>query len=212
MMEISDAENFPDPLVRFIPRSNICRRNILNEEDGQVERKVVMETGGGLFLEIGRKLSPAIFGYVVHATVVIYNTNGVDVFFRRSSDFVAIKVYIKRELRRLTGIYDEIFSCFGASCFIKSAECINLGRTEEDHLNEITALQYIGNSNPNLIGQLECCEDDDNIYLIMTYCPGGELYTFICTFGPFDESRARGMMKQLINGMLHLQKLGVGHR
>ena len=46
----------------------------------------------------------------------------------------------------------------------------------------------------------------------MRYCPGGELYTFINTSGPFDEARARGMMKQLINGMLHLQQLGVGHR
>jgi hypothetical protein len=107
MIEISDyAENFPDPQIRHIPRSNICRRNVISDEDGQVERKVVMETGGGLFLEIGRKLSPAIFGYVVHASLVHatnFNANGGDVTFRRSNDFVAIKVYMKRELRRLTG-------------------------------------------------------------------------------------------------------------
>lgn len=105
MIEISDAENFPDPQIRVIPRSNICRRNIIGEDD-QVERKIVMETGGGLFLEIGRKLSPAIFGYVVHATVLHvtnYSANGGDVTFRRSSDFVAIKVYMKKELRRLNG-------------------------------------------------------------------------------------------------------------
>ena len=46
----------------------------------------------------------------------------------------------------------------------------------------------------------------------MRYCPGGELYNFISTFGPMDESRARGMMLQLINGLQHLQRLGVGHR
>jgi serine/threonine protein kinase len=86
------------------------------------------------------------------------------------------------------------------------------GRTEEDHLNEITALQYIGNFNPNLIGQLDCCEDQDNIYLIMRYCTGGELFTFISVLGPFEEARARGMMRQLINALQHLQQLGVGHR
>lgn len=46
----------------------------------------------------------------------------------------------------------------------------------------------------------------------MRYCTGGELYTFISTLGPFDEVRARGMMRQLINALQHLQQLGVGHR
>lgn len=115
MIEISDAEIFPDPLIRVIQRNNICRRNIIGEDD-QVERKTVMETGGGLFLEIGRKLSPAIFGYVVHATVLHvtnYSGNVGDVTFRRSNDFVAIKVYMKRELRRLTGKINFLFLfCF----------------------------------------------------------------------------------------------------
>jgi len=79
-------------------------------------------------------------------------------------------------------------------------------------LNEISALQFIGIGNPNIIGLLECCEDEDNIYLIMPCYSGGELISFIHSIGTFNESRARGMMRQLLNALQHLQCLGIGHR
>ena len=46
----------------------------------------------------------------------------------------------------------------------------------------------------------------------MRCCPGGELFGFISECGPFDESRARGMMRQLLNALQHLQNLGIGNR
>lgn len=30
----------------------------------------------------------------------------------------------------------------------------------------------IGDNHPNIMGQIECCADDDNIYSVMRFCPG----------------------------------------
>mmetsp|Transcript_11874 Transcript_11874/g.16268 ORF Transcript_11874/g.16268 Transcript_11874/m.16268 type:complete len:359 (+) Transcript_11874:53-1129(+) len=188
--------NFPLPVIHRIPRLNTRRRNVsdlisaVTAVQSAVDRSVVIESGTGQFYEIGRKIGNAIFGYVVYAKRIEATamTVGAEILFVRTEEDIAIKVFTKREYRRLTG------------------------RTEEDPVAEISALQFLGNENQNVIGQLECCEDDDNIYLFMRCCPGGELFGFIAECGTFDESRARGMMRQLLNAVQHLQNLGIGHR
>mmetsp|Transcript_5599 Transcript_5599/g.8319 ORF Transcript_5599/g.8319 Transcript_5599/m.8319 type:complete len:354 (-) Transcript_5599:92-1153(-) len=193
-MAEADAQNFPEPGIGRIPRTNIRKRYIFGLSEsydvGVLDRKVVMESSFNNFFEIGRKLNSSNYGSVVHGILVVPTEviHDNETVYERTDCEVAMKVSSKKEYRKLTG------------------------RTEEDPLNEISALQFIGNGNPNIICMLECCEDEDHIYLIMPCYSGGELISFIHSFGVFNESRARGMMKQLLNALQHLQYLGIGHR
>eukprot|EP01036_Dinobryon_divergens_P039097 gene39097-51460_t len=68
----------------------------------------------------------------------------------------------------------------------------------EDPIKEIAATQYIGNDHPNLIGQIECCTDENNIYSVMRFCSRGELFKMIQLDGPMDDVTARSMVFQVI--------------
>lgn len=46
----------------------------------------------------------------------------------------------------------------------------------------------------------------------MNFCHGGELLNFINERGPFSESKAREMMRQLLNALKRMQELGIAHR
>jgi len=174
----------PDPFPNPVIRGSKFRRvNVLIS--GQLERKAVIESGSGNYYEIGAPLKKAIFGQVVLA-VLLAPAEG-DCFVRTESQR-AIKIYSKRTLRALQG------------------------RTAENPLVEITALQFIGDTHPNIMGQIECCTDEDNIYSVMRFCPGGELFDFIDLHGPMGDSRARSMFRQLMCGMSHLASLGIAHR
>jgi len=179
---VSEPESFPNPIIR---RSAIRTLNVLTNNDTSIERKTVIDSGSGKLYELGTMLKKAIFGQVVHAVLLrpVENDNYV-----RTEHELAIKVYSKRMLRTLQG------------------------RTQENPLMEITALQFIGDVHPNIMGQLECCTDEENIYSIMRFCRGGELFDYIEENGPMQEIQAKSMFRQLVCGMNRLQELGIGHR
>lgn len=180
---VADPEPFPHPTIR---RSHLRRVNI-RITDTVVEQKTVIHSGSGRVYEIGATLKKAIFGHVIHSILIAPSETNPEEF-RRTNQQMAIKVYSKRLLRQLQG------------------------RTQENPLMEITALQYIGNDHPNLMGQIECCTDEENIYSVMRYCQGGELFDFIDENGPLTNSQAKRMFKQLLAGLQRLQELGIGHR
>jgi serine/threonine protein kinase len=184
----TEPESFPGPTIGTAR----IRKVYVN---GQVGARKVLVADSGAFYEIGTTLKKAIFGVVVLAMVVkpspknTPRNNGPDDMFARTEELRAIKIYSKRML------------------LIASTEDLC-----ENPIREISALQSIGDSHPNLMGQIECCTDEDNIYSIMRYCPGGELFDFIDERGPLEVPLARSMFRQLLNGLLHLQELGIGHR
>ena len=49
-------------------------------------------------------------------------------------------------------------------------------------------------------------------YLVLEYCNGGDLASFIKAVGRVKEDEARTVILQIIDGMMHLQKLRVLHR
>jgi hypothetical protein len=180
---VAEPEPFPNPIIR---RSHLRKVNI-RITDTIVEQKLIIHSLSGRFYEIGATLKKAIFGHVIHAILLKPSESNPDEF-QRTNQQMAIKVYSKRMLRQLQG------------------------RTQENPLMEITALQYIGNDHPNLMGQIECCTDEENIYSVMRYCQGGELFDFIDENGPLTNEQAKKMFKQLVNGLARLQELGIGHR
>jgi serine/threonine protein kinase len=50
------------------------------------------------------------------------------------------------------------------------------GKHLEDPIKEVAAMQHLGNYEPNILGALESLQDDDYLYTVMTYLPGGDLF------------------------------------
>lgn len=179
---VRDSVEFPTPQFKLCA---VRKVNILTKKNTAVERKSALDNNDGRLYEIGSLLKKAIFGQVVHAIGLQQLDDGN--FVRTNQEF-AIKVYSKRALVAANG------------------------RTQENPLREISALQYIGDNHPNIMGQIECCADEDNIYSIMRFIKGGELFDYIDEIGKMEEPQAREFFKQLMNGLLRLQELGIGHR
>jgi serine/threonine protein kinase len=184
-------ESFPEP---DIIEGEMRRVNVRLE--GRIKPAVALEADG-LCYEIRKTLKEAIFGKVVLAVVLAPFVEDVAMgrkapanLFVRTEELRAIKIHSCETLLKLQGT------------------------TQEDPLIEIAALQFIGDSHPNIMGQIACCMDasGNKIYSIMRYCPGGELFDFIDERGPLEVPLARSMFRQLLNGLLHLQELGIGHR
>lgn len=55
-------------------------------------------------------------------------------------------------------------------------------------------------------------QDNDNLYLIMEYLPGGDLLSLMSRHGPFDEDLARFYLAELTLALHALHTMGYVHR
>ena len=178
----ADPIQFPTPSLHQC----IMARVPVTTGEKTVEMKVIMETDTGNFYETGRKLRETIFGQVIHA---IQLRRGDDGHLYRAVPIrqLAVKIYYRVRLRAYRG------------------------KTQENPNTEIAAMQYIG-KHPNIMSQLDCCCDRDNVYSIMEFSDGGELYDYIDQEGPVSEHRARELFNQILSGLQHLHDAGIAHR
>ena len=93
----------------------------------------------------------------------------------------------------------------------RKIDVLNLSRAD-DPLQEFAALQEIGNSHPNVLGQIACLQDENYYYSIMRFCDGGELCSQILGVGPIDENNARHLFLQLVDAIEFIQSKGIFHR
>lgn len=182
MANVADPVPFETPLLG---RSAIRKLPIMLKEDKVVEQ-VVLQTPSNKFYELGRVLREAIYGQVNHAIALIPYDGTI---YQRANPIkqVAIKVYSQTRLRAMRG------------------------KTQENPVSELAAMQLVG-QHPNILTALECCHDTENIYSIMEFCDGGELYDVIEESGAMPECTARMFFRQILSGLAHLQMLGIAHR
>jgi len=88
------------------------------------------------------------------------------------------------------------------------------GRHMEDPVKEVSAMQFITRDgpHPNVMGTLDVLQDEQYLYSFMPFCSCGELFGFVQRDGRFSEPVARHWFGQILNGLFHLQKVGVCHR
>jgi calcium-dependent protein kinase len=55
-------------------------------------------------------------------------------------------------------------------------------------------------------------EDRENVYIVMEYCTGGELFDRIIAKGTFSEAEAAKFFRQMVNMVAHCHNMGVMHR
>jgi len=108
--------------------------------------------------------------------------------YKRTSNLVAVKIISRAKLAQLSG------------------------QTQEDPIKEISALQFVGNNHPNVMGQIECISDQNHLYSVMNFSNGGELYDLVDANGKLTEVQARHYFAQMLDGLEYLQSIGVCHR
>jgi len=177
------------------------------------ETKIVLETmpptpeGGGeinsayakrrmaqgvRYYELTRKVRDTLFGAVHHALELVPTAGGV--LTRMSPPRqMAVKVYFHARLREYAN------------------------RTRENPWNEIAAGQYIP-SHPHVMTLDDCCYDQENVYGIMEFWDGGEMFDVInnsedgAGSTPMTEAVARVYFRQLVSGLRHCHEHGLAHR
>jgi len=95
------------------------------------------------------------------------------------------------------------------------------GLHREDPLQEISAMQLVHrlqgmepgeDESSRVLSLLDVLSDSNYLFIFMPYCNSGELYTHVEAGGRLLEPLARYFFKQLLDGLLKLQKAGVCHR
>jgi serine/threonine protein kinase len=75
---------------------------------------------------------------------------------------------------------------------------------------EVRLLQQLHHR--NLVSVQEVIFDASFIYLIMDYCSGGDLCSYIQSYGRLDDYSARFMFAQLVDAMAYLHERSIAHR
>eukprot|EP00561_Arcocellulus_cornucervis_P011551 CAMPEP_0185809092 /NCGR_PEP_ID=MMETSP1322-20130828/5994_1 /TAXON_ID=265543 /ORGANISM="Minutocellus polymorphus, Strain RCC2270" /LENGTH=396 /DNA_ID=CAMNT_0028505341 /DNA_START=258 /DNA_END=1448 /DNA_ORIENTATION=+ len=196
---------FPPPTVGRAHRVTAIVHNPATSEEAQVPNVVYEARSDGAApvrgYWIGRKLKKAIYGCVRSCTVLRLRPGstwtgpesgaaGGGAAWEVTPEMAAVKIMdwnLVRDLR---------------------------GRHMEDPVKEVSAMQYLctDGGSPNVLGTLDVMSDEQYLYSFMPFCSCGELFGYVERDGRFSEPVARFWFRQLLNGLYHLQKMGVSHR
>ncbi|XP_077504888.1 maternal embryonic leucine zipper kinase-like isoform X2 [Amblyomma americanum] len=75
---------------------------------------------------------------------------------------------------------------------------------------EITALKDL--SHQNICKLYQVIETDTKIYLVLEYCPGGELFDYIVEKERLSEEEARHFFRQIVSAVAYIHCQGYAHR
>lgn len=75
---------------------------------------------------------------------------------------------------------------------------------------EIIIMKLI--SHPNIMGLYDVWENDDELYLVLEYVEGGELFDFLIHNGKLNEKDAVKYFRMIINGVVYCHKFNICHR
>lgn len=165
------------------------KQETVQDQGRRMSRKSqVLHSYSKVHYELGRIVKKTIYGAVVHAVVVQPASESDVSMFIRTGKKVAIKIFSKPLILQ------------------------HLTKSKEQPLTEIAMLQYLGDSHEHILGQLECCADDQHIYSVMRWIPDGELFDYIAVHGRMNESEARDVFKGLLCALKRLQDKSIGHR
>jgi len=65
---------------------------------------------------------------------------------------------------------------------------------------------------PGVVALVDVLKDDVNFYVIMEFCPNGELFQFIVDKGRLQEDEAKHKIKQILETIKYIHSLGITHR
>ena len=126
-------------------------------------------------------------------------------------------VYTKNSAPIGSGAFAEVWICtHKRSGEIRAVKILlKAGISDQDIKNrtvfmEVEILKTL--DHPNVVKVYEYFEDDQQYYIVMEYCDGGDVFDKIESAGPLTERYAAKIMKFLLSGLCYLHSKQVVHR
>lgn len=127
----------------------------------------------------------------------------------------------KYRLEQLLG--EGAFSSVYKGCNTQTGESVAIKIINKQNLtpkqlgnthNEIHIMNTLANAgnHPNVLRMIELFDEQDNSFLILEYCDGGEIFNKIIDFTYFSEALARHVFVQLVDAIGFLHEHNVVHR
>ena len=108
-------------------------------------------------------------------------------------------------------VYRGTHRASGRVVAVKAIQRTKLNRKLQENLEaEISILQ--STQHPNVMRLHEVQGTERHVYLILEYCPGGDLMQVIRDKGAQPEAQTREYLEQLANGLQHLRQRNLIHR
>ncbi|PBP15932.1 Ran1-like protein kinase, partial [Diplocarpon rosae] len=86
-------------------------------------------------------------------------------------------------------------------------------RQREFQAREIQ-LHYAASAHPNIVSMLKIVDDPECTYVVLDYCPEGDLFSNITERGRYigDDAQIRQVFLQILSAVEHCHRLGIYHR
>ena len=65
---------------------------------------------------------------------------------------------------------------------------------------------------PGIVSLIDIFKDNFNFYIVMEFCPGGELFQWIVNHGHLTEEDSRPMLRQILEALAYVHSQNVTHR
>lgn len=99
-------------------------------------------------------------------------------------------------------------------CTTKSSAAASLASSfaVDENSEELAIHRHLG-THPNIVNLIESFETENHVYIVIEYCPNGDLYEAIRVGrGPGQTENIRDAVLQLIDSALYMHSMGVYHR
>jgi serine/threonine protein kinase len=122
-----------------------------------------------------------------------------------------------------TGAYGVVYSAYnhatGIWYAVKALSKTNangepLDRRQKEFQSREIRLHYLASAHPNVVSMLKIEEDKDCTYVILEYCPEGDLFSNITERGLYvgDDALVQRAFLQILDAVEHCHNLGIYHR
>lgn len=109
-----------------------------------------------------------------------------------------------------SSLTDAVNDTSNSNAHLYAVKSIQLSLVQQIYLdelkNEIEVLRSL--DHPNIVKAYEVYETRRNIFVVMEYCSGGDLYAR----APYTEGEAASLMTQLCSAISHMHKNDIVHR
>ena len=106
-------------------------------------------------------------------------------------------------------VYNEKTSQYFA-CKIISKDKLSTDKRMQRFENEIRIQQQL--NHPNIVKIFDLFKDEDNYYIILEFCSGGELFQLIVDKGKLTEEETKPILDQILKALKYLHANGIVHR
>lgn len=186
-----------DPSVfKAIIRSELVVDEVYGAPEESASLVRVLASASQNFYEIGPYVKKTIYGAVMQGVILeplrVPSSSSAGrhrIIFRRTPRDVAIKIFSKEMIMR------------------------GIDKSREKPLQEMALLQFLSkHPHEHILGQIECCADDQHLFSVSPWVHGGELFDHVVSTGKMDEAEAYRVFHQIACAVHHLHDLRVAHR